>query len=158
MNSIDENSANLDAGRVPRVLGSLFILGFVVFGIVVASQEQGVPAQYGITAFFCYAILSSLLISSVAARLYRQHKVREMKFDMASLILISVQIALPFAFANVFWCLLQMEFVEGVGQAKTTVLLVLAGLAVFLLFPIFFLTEACLSWYSLYVKTQRRET
>ncbi len=158
MNPADLTSEHASEGRISRVLGSTFCLGFVLAGIVGASRELQIPSLYGLVAFLGYAILSSFLIVLIVARLYRQHEVREIKFDMANLIFISVQLALPFALANAFWNIFQMELAEEIVEVKTRVILTMAGLAAFLLFPIFFLTEALLAWYNLFTKIQRRDT
>ena len=157
MNPNDANPESADQGRIGRVFVSSFILGLTLFGIMVASREQGVLFFYGVAAFLCYAFLSSFLIAWIAGRLFRQHEVREFKFDMANMILISVQLALPFAFANALWEIFQMELNEWASDARIRVLIVLAGIAAFLLLPIFYLTEAFLVWYSRFSKTKREE-
>ena len=88
MNPNDANPESADQGRIGRVFVSSFILGLTLFGIMVASREQGVLFFYGVAAFLCYAFLSSFLIAWIAGRLFRQHEVREFKFDMANMILI----------------------------------------------------------------------
>lgn len=152
MKQQDLNPDNVADRRISRVIASSLILGFVVYGIVAASREQSIPPLYGITAFCGYAILSSFLMTWIVARLYRQHGIRQMKFDLANMILLSALIALPFAASNMFWDLLKIGLVKRMAEDKTLVLLLLTGGAGVLLLPILFITEALFAWYNTYVK------
>lgn len=145
---------NNEAGerRILRVIASIIIIGFVVYGIVVAAGKQSVSASLGIAAFTGFAIFTGVLMSTILGRLYRQHEVREFRLDLANLILVSVLIAMPFAAANTVWEIFHMQNIDGATENKTAVLLVLAGIAAFLLFPILVLTEALLHWHSLFAK------
>ena len=142
--------------RTSRVIASSLIVGFVVYGIVNAAGEQSVSALRGIVAFAGFVIFTGLLMSTILGRLYRHHEIREFRLDLANLILISVLIAMPFAAANTVWEIFHMQNIDGATEFKTVAILVLAGVAAFLLFPILFLTEAVVHWYSLAVKNRNR--
>lgn len=144
-------SDDLANKRFLRVVASLFLLGAVVYGIVSVARERSVSPQYCVAIFCCYALFSSFLITWIVARLYRQHEFREMKFDLASLILLSVLIALPFAAANIFWDMFRMGQINGISEDKPLFLLLMTSGAAFLLFPIFLLTEALLSLSNTYL-------
>lgn len=138
-----------DRQRLPRVVGSCFLIGLGFAGIVTASRGRNVSASPALTIFAAFLIVSSLLITTVVYRLYLQHKVRRLNFDLANLMLLTVLIALPFAVSNALWGHFKLNEVAKIQENRTTLLLGLSCATAFLLLPVFFVTEALLSWYSL---------
>ena len=145
-----------DRERIPRFAGSCFFVGLGFFGIELASREQSVSPLLGFSVFTGFLVLSAILIATIVSRLYLQHEIRRLKFDIANLMLLTVLIALPFMLSNAFWECFHLGHVDEIKNDKTTVLLVLTCAAVFLLFPIFFITEALLSWYALLFRRGNR--
>ncbi|MGB2501575.1 MAG: hypothetical protein ACPIA2_17905, partial [Mariniblastus sp.] len=54
--------------RTSRVIASSLIVGFVVYGIVIAAGEQSVSALRGIVAFAGFVIFTGLLMSTILGR------------------------------------------------------------------------------------------
>ena len=135
-----------DRMRLPRFLGSCFLVGLGFLGIASVSREQSVSAVIPLSSYLAFLVFSSILITTIVARIYRQHEIRRLNFDLANLILLTVLIALPFAVSNALCEQFQLNNIERIGNDKIVVLLMLTGWAAFLLFPVFFITEALLSW------------
>ncbi|MDB4766703.1 hypothetical protein OAG71_03335 [bacterium] len=149
-------SNSSDGHRIPRVAGSCIFIGVASLGIVNTSREQGVSAVFPLTIFAAFLIISSLLIATIVYRLYIQHEVRRIKFDLVNLMLLTVLITLPFAISNALWQHFRVDQVEDLRIYKTTVLLAMTGVGGFLLFPVFLITEALLSWYNLLFRSGNR--
>ena len=112
------------------------------------SRDRSIDASFGAIAFSVYLVLSAILITTVVSRLYNQHQLRLFRIDIANLILLTVLFALPFALANTMWVIYEPDHGGQVVTYKTTVLLILSGVAIFLLLPVFFVAEALLTWWS----------
>ena len=145
-----------DRMRLPRVAGSCFLVVMGALGIVSVSREQDVSVVLSLTIFAAFLIVSSILITTIVSRIYRQHGISRPNFDLANLILLTILIALPFALANALWDHFQFSGVEKIQNDKTIVLLVMAGVAAFLLLPVFYITEALLSWGALLFLSRER--
>ena len=143
--------------RITRVAGSCIFIYLASLGIVTTSREQGVSATFPLAISATFMIVSALLIMAIVFRLYIQHEVRRIKFDLVNLMLLTVLITLPFAISNAFWQHFQLNQIENLRNHKTSVLLAIAGAGAFLLFPVFLITEAFLSWYALLLRTGNRQ-
>lgn len=145
----------IDRQRIPRFVGSCCFLGLTLIGIVFISNDQQVSPFFGSLALLAYSLLSSILIVGITSRLYRHHELKKLKFDLASLILLTVLLALPFGLSNTLWEHFMLDYSAEMKDNKTMVLLFLPAAAAFLFLPIFFVTEALLSWCTLAIQTYR---
>ena len=148
MKSPDLNAEPVNDERPGRVIASPLLILWVISIVVSICRDQSVPALYGILPIFCYVVVSGFLMTWIASRLYRLHGVREFKLDLANLILLSILIALPLSVSSVFWEIFEMEKMVEMKENKTLFLLLLTFIAAFFQLPIFFLTEAVISWWS----------
>ena len=140
-------------GRAGRMIASTLLLVWVIYCVVVASRGQSISPLYGIAAILIYVVLSGGLMAWIASRLYRQHGVRQFKFDVANMILLSVLISLPLAVSNAFWEIFKVQEIAGMKDDKTLFFLLVTAVAGFFLFPILMLTEGVLSWWSRRLRT-----
>ena len=144
-----------DRQRLPRVLASCMLIGFGFVGIILASKEQSISPLPGILIFSGYLYLAGVLITKIISRLHRQHEIRKFKFDLANLVMLSALIALPFGLASAFAELFKIGSAPEFGFEKQYVLLVLSGMAFCLMAPVFFIAEAVVSIYSLFLSKSR---
>ena len=140
-------------GRVFRVIVSRLLLGSASLGVAIAARffaigTEGTSREVSpvlvMVGFFGYLIVGAILMATIAARLYSQHKVRELKFDLANIILITTLIALPFGASNAFIETFQPPHDTGPNEYKAQGILMFTTAAAILLLPVFFLTEALL--------------
>ncbi len=138
-----------DRQRLPRFLGSCFLIGLGYFAIGASSNQENGARILATILYSAYLVGCAILIATIVARLYQHHEIRRMTFDLVNLILVTTLIALPFALASTFWGLFGLDQVQELTKDKTKVLIILTGLLAFLMFPVFFVVEAIVSWASL---------
>jgi hypothetical protein len=138
-----------DGHRIPRFLGSCFFISLGFVAIDRASEEQNVSPTVAAILYLAYLIGCAILITSIISRLYQQHGIRRMRFDLANLILVTTLIALPFAISSTYWELFGLDHIEEIATGKIELLMIGTGVLAFLMFPVFFVIEAILSWASL---------
>jgi hypothetical protein len=144
-----------DGQRIPRFLGSCFWIG-LGFAAIETADKPNESRTLAALLYSIYLISCAILMVAIISRLYRQHEIRRMRFDLANLILVTTLIALPFAISNIFWEMFGLDHVKELANDKTNVLIIGAGILAFLMFPVFFVVEAILSWASLlFGKMQR---
>jgi len=142
-------SYQADRNRIPRVVGSSFFLCLSFNGIMLVSREQNISPLLGLVIFSAFLLVSAILMTTIISRLYLQHEIRRLKFDLGNMILLTTLIALPLALSNTLWEIFGLDFVEDIKNHKTAVLLFVTAAGAFLLFPVLFVTEALISWYVL---------
>lgn len=152
----DLNIDRAGRGRLTRVAVAVCVLVFVSFWMVAAALMQAVSPILVMVAFLGYLLVGAILIAMIASRLYRHHKMRKLKFDLANIILITTLLALPFGAANAFWEIFQLQLVDEAQADKALILLMFSAIAAYLLFPVVLLTEALLVWSAkLFTKSKR---
>jgi hypothetical protein len=135
-----------DSQRIPRLIGSLLFIGLGLTGIAMACDAHDVSPFFPLTVFVGFLIVSAVLIALIAGRLYAQHELRRFKFDIANLILITTLVSLPLAVAGIFWNLIEPNIGDQFKNDGMWSTMVITGVLFFLMFPVFFITEALLSW------------
>lgn len=134
-----------DRRRLPRFVGSCLLIG-LGFVAITASIVQDDSRILATVLYLAYLITCAILITTIISRLYQQHELRRMRFDLTNLILITTLIALPFGVSNIFWVMMQLDGLEELANAKTWILIMWSGFLTLLMFPVFFFVEAMLSW------------
>lgn len=133
---------NFDKHRTTRFVGSIICLMLIctIIGAMGLSLKTGLPIAIGF--YFAYLLTASCLLSWLATRLFRQHEMRKLKFDIGSMIILTTMIALPLGFNSVFQTLARDLDRETHGL----MLIFLPILLYFSLFPILLVLEALLVW------------
>ena len=119
--------------------------------MLIAKKQQACTAHFFIMIFNAIKFSIKLVSNTILTI----HKLKKLKFDLASLILLTVLLALPFGLSNTLWEHFMLDYSAEMKDNKTIVLLFLTAAAAFLFLPIFFVTEALLSWCTLAIQTYR---
>lgn len=91
-------------------------------------------------------MVSAVVITLIAGRLYTQHEIRRFRFDITSLGLVTTLMSLPFATGGIYWDLIAPTVGDEFKNDGMWVTLVITGALFFLMFPVFFIAEALLTW------------
>ena len=132
--------------RLGRFLFSCGIIFFVFHGIFGLSVELDVEPFFGFAVLGGYLLAVAILMATIVGRLYDQHELRRFRFDLKNTFLLTTLIALPLGFANFLWHLYSPNLPEVDGPNRQTALLIGFVVAVFLMLPTLFISEAILVW------------
>ena len=141
-NLIDESTRT----RWLRFVGSSFIVGLPAIGMYLASVQENISWFWPLAIYAFYILSVGLLLALISARLYRQHQLRKLKIDVASMILVTTLIAIPLGFANAFVNLLD-SLPQPIGRSSAREMLPqIAFLLYFLVAPILSVAEFLLTF------------
>lgn len=137
---------SVDEGRFRRFFSSCGLILLALFFVFQAAIERGISPTLALIAPTAYLLASSVLIAAIMGRLYAQHEIRKLKFDLLVIVLTTFLAALPFALSNILWNVYELQNVPALQENKTIFTCVISAIAIFLLFPLLFVTEALVAW------------
>ncbi len=151
MKEQEKNSMNdsVDQNRMGRFVFSGGMILWALFAVWKTAANQGISPVVALIGPIAYLVVASTLIALITGRLYAQHGIRKLKFDLGVIILVTFLAALPFALSNSIWHVYDLEQVSSIQANRTLFTCITSAIATFLLFPILIVTEALLAWFRL---------
>lgn len=136
-----------DRQRRIRFIASATLLAFGGLSLQSVGNAIGIRSLTTVALYFAYLGASACLIAVLAGRLFRQHELRKLRFDIASAIILTTLVALPLGVVSAFQQIAPMTNAT-LSQADLNgpVSLIISLVLYFLLLPIFIATESVLAW------------
>jgi hypothetical protein len=138
-----------DRQRTTRLASSAITLALIGTIVSVIGNSLNINLFVCISLFVGYLLIAASLMTVLAGRLFRQHGLRKLKFDISAMLILTTLIALPLGFSSAFQYLGENVTANISPEERNTVLtVVVSSLLYFSLFPILFAAEATLVWFS----------
>lgn len=143
--------------KLVYVRNILSVVILIIFALVTTADADSanVPVPLSLGMFVFYILISAYLISSICSRLFGHHRLTAFRFDIATIILVTTLVALPFGYSKV--SLQAMNYFSNSDIADDPILVyytqpfLLTGTYFFLWLPILSLTEFLFSNLSIIV-------
>ena len=137
----------VDRLRLRRFLFSCLLLFLAFQGIANVSRALNISPVSWFLLLACYLLAGGFLMAVIVGRLYDQHELKRFRFDLTNAVLLTTLIALPMGFANIQWYHFFQNLPAAENPDQSTALVISTAIALFLLLPTLFITEALLTWY-----------
>ena len=136
-----------DRQRTTRFAASAITLALIGTIVSVIGNSLNIDLFVCVALFVSYLLFAGYLVTLLAGRLFQQHGLRKLKFDISSMLILTTLIALPLGFSSAFQHLGNNVAVNSSPEERNAVLMiVISSLLYFSLIPILFSAEASLVW------------
>lgn len=138
---------SLDKRRPLTFIVSVSVLLMIAYAISGIGLSQGSAPLLMVGLYASFLIVASLLIAWLTGRLFRQHEMRKLKFDILTMIIVTTLIALPLGINSAIQQVaVWPENAPVSDESRNGVKIVVVALMYFSLVPILFVTEALMVW------------
>ena len=142
--------------RTRWLLGCSFCLFLPSVLLCGAAEQYDVSAIYPVLILALYIVLASIVVALISGLLYAQHKFEKRNLGVGVMLLITVALALPFGFANLFWFVYDLSSHELEQAQRPEIIFNFAvGLGI-LYIPAFFFAESAVALISHWHKARAR--
>ena len=133
--------------RKTRFLASVMLLAMIGYAVSAIGLGLDINVFVTVGLYLAYIVVAAGLVTWLTGRLFRQHEMRKLKFDIGAIIILTTLIAMPLGFGSAF-----QQLANNVGKSISQddldgpMRVVIACMLYFSLVPILFATEALLVW------------